>query len=287
MIPRPFAPLLLAAALCTGCRPTAPTAALRPPATVRYEARGVLQKIDVAGRRAVVAHEAIPGYMEAMTMEFDVAAGAPLETLAPGDVIQFQLAVNDTHGWIESLNHTGHTAPAPVPVSAGGPPPGTPLPDCALTDARGQALRLRDFRGRALAFTFIFTRCPLPDYCPLMNRHLNAVQAALTTGEAANWQLLSLSFDPDYDTPARLAAYAAPYQPDPAHWTFATGRAAEVRALGTVFGLAFSNSGTPLEHNLRTVVVDAAGRVQRVFIGNAWTAAELTAEMQRAMTAQP
>ena len=280
-----FLPLLVFA--LAGCDRPPRVAPQNAPEAVRYEGRGVLQKIDAAGRRAVIAHEEIPGYMEAMTMEFSVPDAPLLAGLVPGDIVTFRLAVTPARGWIDRLQKTGHTAPAPVPISIDGPPPGTPLPDCALTDARGQALRLHDFRGRALAFTFIFTRCPLPDYCPLMNRHLSAVQAALTTGEAANWQLLSLSFDPDYDTPARLAAYAAPYQPDPAHWTFATGRAAEVRALGTVFGLAFANTGTPLEHNLRTVVVDAAGRVQRVFIGNAWTAAELTVEMQRAMAAQP
>ncbi len=249
--------------------------------------RASLQEVIADGRKAVIAHETIAGSMGAMTMEFDAASPAELAGLAPGDVLAFRLSVAETRSWIDRVRKTGHTTPAPRGLAGDALPPGTPLPDCALIDSRGQTLHMSDFKGRALAFTFIFTRCPLPDYCPRMNRNLGAVQGALAKDEGANWHLLSLSFDPDYDTPERLAKYAEPYQPDPAHWTFATGRAEAVRKLGAAFGLAFSSTGVPLDHNLRTVVVDAAGRVQKVFIGNEWSPEELTAEMRRAMTAQP
>ena len=112
-------------------------------------------------------------------------------------------------------------------------------------------------------------------------------RALAQPGADANWQLLSISFDPDYDTPARLAEYAMHFHPDAAHWTFATGARDDVFNLGGACGLSVAGESGRFNHNLRTVVVDAAGRVQRVFAGTEWTAAELTAEMQRAMTAKP
>ena len=165
-------------------------------------------------------------------------------------------------------------------------PTSVALPDSALVNERGDALHLRDFRGKALAFTFFFTRCPYPDFCPRMNTQFADVQRVLAAGTEKNWQLLSISLDPSYDTPARLAEYATRYTPDAAHWMFVTGDAGEIRALGEAVGLAIKKDGERIDHNLRTVVVDAAGDVQKIFEGNAWTSAELTAEMQRAMAAQ-
>jgi protein SCO1/2 len=154
-----------------------------------------------------------------------------------------------------------------------------------LKDSHGTPLRLRDFQGRALAFTFIFTRCPLPDFCPRMNAHFAAVQRALAAAAPdAKWSLLCISLDPAYDTPARLAEYATRYGPDAARWTFATGALADIEKIATACGLQVARGGALPEHNLRTVVVDAAGRVQRTFTGNEWTPEELTAEMQRAMS---
>lgn len=278
---------LLLCAAYIGCDRAPAPAILKAPVVTTYEVKGVLQEVLGDGRKAVITHENIPGYMAAMTMQFEAASAADLGGLAPGDVLAFRLSVMETHSSIDRVRKLGHTTPTPRVATGEGLPPGTPLPDCELLDSRGQTLQLSSFKGRALAFTFIFTRCPLPDYCPRMNLNLGAVQSALANDAAANWHLLSLSFDPDYDTPERLAKYAEPYQPDPAHWTFATGRADEVRALGTAFGLAFSGTGAALDHNLRTVVVDAAGRVQKVFTGNEWKAEELIAEMRKAMTAQP
>ncbi len=274
---RRFLPLLIFA--LAGCDRPPRVAPQSAPETVRYEGRGVLQKIDAAGRRAVIAHEAIPGYMEAMTMEFDVAAGAPLEALAPGDVIQFQLAVNDTHGWIESLTRTGHTALAPTADTAL-PAVGTPLPDSALTDERGQPFRLSEYRGRVFAFTFFYTRCPFPDFCPLLAERFGAAQRLrLADG---GWSLLSISLDPATDTPAVLAAYARKVGAADGRWRFATGDAAQLEKLSAPFGLTVVRAGAVLNHNLRTVVVGADGRVRRIFSGNQWSAAELAAELQRA-----
>ena len=280
---------LLPALALFGCERPSPHAIPDAARVSTYEARGVMRKIDAQRGKAVIAHDAITGYMEAMTMEFDVADAESLTALMPGDAITFRLTVNETRSWIDQLRKTGRGEIAAVPTTdMGSLPPGAPLPDCALVDQRGGAFRLSDFKGRALAFTFIFTRCPLPDFCPLMNRNLAEVQRELSAdGADANWHLLSISFDPEYDTPARLAEYARPYETDDAHWTFATGALEDIGKLGGAFGLMVARNGGQIDHTLRTVVVDAAGRVQKIFAGNDWKAAELIGEMRKAMAVKP
>ena len=272
-----------------GCDRPAPRAIPAAPRLSTYEARGVLRKIDAPRGKAVIAHETITGFMEAMTMEFDVPDAASLAALQPGDALAFRLNVDDTRSWIDRVKKTGRSEVAtPAATAMESLQPGAPLPDCPLVDSRGVVFHLGDFKGRALAFTFIFTRCPLPDFCPLMNRNLAAAHRALTADTArTNWHLLSISFDPQYDTPERLAAYASPYLADSARWTFATGEIADVQKLGEAFGLLVARNGEQIDHTLRTVVVDAAGRVQKIFVGNEWSAAELIGEMQRAMDAKP
>ena len=279
----------LLALLLFGCDRRAPRAVTDAPRVSAYEVSGVVRKIDAPRGKAVIAHDAIAGYMEAMTMEFDVTEVESLTALQPGDVIAFRLSVNDTRSWIDQVRKTGRVENTALPTTeTGALPPGTPLPDCALVDQRGAAFRLSDFKGRALAFTFIFTRCPLPDFCPLMNRNLAETQRELSTdGANANWHLLSISFDPEYDTPARLTEYALAYETESGRWTFATGASDDIGKLGGAFGLMVARDGGQIDHTLRTVVIDAAGRVQKVFAGNEWKAAELIDEMRRAMSVKP
>jgi protein SCO1/2 len=265
-----------------------------PPKTTTYAVNGVLREVSADRRKAVIAHEAIPGYMEAMTMEFDVHDSVLPNGLEPGDRVAFRLSVTETKSWIDRVRKLGSTAEprpavtAPVIPNAASTQIGMLLPDCALIDQRGRAFRLSDLKGKALAITFIFTRCPLPNFCPLMNRHFAEVQRALKDEPTlSDWHLVSVTFDPEYDTSERLAKYAEFYEPDPAHWTFAGGELAAIQQLGSAVGLSVSNQGGPLDHNLRTVVVDAAGRVQKVFAGNEWKPRELLDEMKRAMAAQP
>ena len=257
-----------------------------------FDARGVIREIAADGRKAVIRHEEIPGYMEAMTMQLEVKDTNELVNLRPGDQINFRLLVTDTDAWIDHVQKTG----AGVEVAAVATPaapslkelnPGDPLLDCILTNQLGRTIQLSDFKGGALAFTFIFTRCPLPTYCPRMNHHFAAVQTALLAGQAGtNWQLLSISFDPEFDTPARLLNYAADHNYDLDHWSFATGTEANIRQLGGAFGLAYWRLGGTFNHNVRTVVVDAAGRVQKIFPNNEWQPAELVEEMKKAMAAK-
>ena len=284
----PFLPLFVAS-LLAGChRPPAP----KPREAERvstFAAAGVVRKVDAERRKAVIAHETIAGFMEAMTMEFDVASGEPLADLRAGDAVAFRLSVNETRSWIDQVRKTGRASEvATFPQGGESLAAGDLLPDGALMDQRGVAFHLADFKGRALAITFIFTRCPLPDFCPLMNRNFAEVRRELSSDAAhSNWHLLSISFDPEYDTPARLAEYAKPYEIENGHWSFATGATEDIQKLGDAFGLTVARNGAQIDHTLRTVVIDATGRVQKIFIGNGWSASELTDEMRRAMDAKP
>src|SRR5262249_33479455 len=147
------------------------------------------------------------------------------------------------------------------------------LPDYHFTNQLGQAVSTAQFKGQALAITFLFTRCPFPNFCPLMANNFAEVQKKLgmMTNAPANWHLLTISFDPEFDTPAVLARYAEAHGADANRWTFATGALVDVRAIGEQFGLVFWNEEAGIiSHNLRTVVIDSSGRVQKIFTGNDW-----------------
>ena len=204
--------------------------------------------------------------------------------------------MTETDGWIDRVRKIGTSAP---PLATNIPAPKTSnlkfaevkqvevgdlLPDCVLTNQAGRQIRLSDFRGRALAFTFIFTRCPFPVYCPRMNNNLGGAQKQLAEPKGnTNWHLLSISFDPEFDTPTRLTTYGKTYRQDPEHWSFATGNLNDIRDLGEGFGLMFYKKSGTIEHNVRTVVVNPEGRVHHIFPGNEWTSDELVAEMKKAM----
>ncbi len=172
------------------------------------------------------------------------------------------------------------TTRAEVPLLA----VGDEVPDCELVNEQGKTFHLRDYRGQAVALTFIFTRCPLASYCPLMSSHFLVAQRELTK-EAGDkkWHLLSLSFDPEHDTPDKLQAYAKAHSADASRWTFATGKGDAVIHFGASFGLTARFEEGLLNHNLRTVVIDAKGRVQHLFKGNEWKPAELVWELRKAM----
>jgi len=277
-----------AVALAGGCRGSGED---EEPAT-RYRLEGRVVSVDIEGRTLGVAHEEIPGFMPAMTMEFPVRAkeAVLLPNVAPGDEVSATLAVSASRHWIEDLVVVKKGAPVPGPSaqeSAPGPRPGDELPDVALVNQDGRALHLSDYRGRALALTFVFTRCPMPDFCPLMMKGFAAVHAALVADPALRERthLLTISFDPAHDTPEVLRAYGLPWQktdPPFTHWDLATGEVEAIRELGAALDLEFVEEEGAFTHNLRTAVVDPEGRLVRLRRGNAWTAEELLADLATA-----
>jgi protein SCO1/2 len=248
-----------------------------------YDVRGVVKEVRREKAQLVVRHDEIPGYMEAMVMAFTVRDRRLLDAVKPGDVVSFRLSVTDQDDWIDTLNVTGHaTLPALAPDAAAVEPlkPGDPLPDFTLTDSRGQPVRLADYRGCAFAYTFIFTRCPFPKFCPLLTEKFAKTQALLAGGAA---KLLSISIDPAHDTPEVLATYAARYQADPVRWRIATGDLAVLTTLALRSGANFWEEKGVLTHNLRTVVIGSDGKVRRIFTDNEWTPAQLAEELTKAV----
>src|SRR5436190_1332550 len=144
-----------------------------PEKTIHFQVRGILHKLSADRRRAVIAHDDIAGYMKAMTMEFDLSDPNEAATLHPGDILTFRLSVTDTKSWIDEIKKTGQTElpPRTETEATATAAAARQLPDVALIDQRGQHFRLDDLRGRVIAITFMFTRCPLPNFCPLMSRN--------------------------------------------------------------------------------------------------------------------
>jgi protein SCO1/2 len=218
-------------------------------------------------------HEAIPNYMDAMTMPFKVREARELAGLRPGDKIRYCLKVTDTESWVEQIFRTGTTSaeeskPADPPaVAARATKPRHPLMDYPFTNELGQAVRLGDFRGQALAITFFFTRCPIPDYCPRLSKNFEEASQKLMAmpGGPTNWHFLSVTFDPGTDTPSVLRAYGERYQYDPKHWSFVTGPMEKISELASASDLKFENAGGFFNHEFRTLIIDAAGHLQMVF----------------------
>lgn len=257
--------------------------------TTSYRARGVVERIVPGRNQATINTEAIPGYMMAMTMDYPVRNTNELNAIAPGDKVTFTLMVTKTNDWIENVRCVGHSSVAPqasmsMKMSGSGmmlPPElkdGDMLPAGTLVAETGERIHLSDFRGKALAFTFFFTRCPLPNYCPLMSRNFAATRKILFSEANAptNWELLSISFDPANDTPETLVRYAGYYRGDnSAHWLFAAATPKTLATLAPALDLMVVHHGATISHNLRTVVVDPRGRIYRQFDGNQWTPQQL------------
>jgi protein SCO1/2 len=168
--------------------------------------------------------------------------------------------------------------------------PGDLLPDGTLMTETGSEIHFSDFRGRALAFTFFFTRCPLPDFCPRMNRNFAETRQLLLSDASAptNWQFLSISFDPNYDQPDVLSRYAGVYRGDDArHWLFATASTNTLANLAPRLDLMVLHQGANISHNMRTVVLDPQGRIASQFDGNTWTPQQLADAIVQAARKTP
>jgi protein SCO1 len=246
----------------------------RPDTNVQtFTATGVVKELKADGRTVVVAHEAITNYMVAMTMPFKVKQPEELTGLRSGDKIRFRLKVTDTESWVEGISKTGgalaqETKPAEAPAAATvAPKPRHPLLDYPFTNELGQAMRLKDFRGQALAITFFFTRCPIPDYCLRLSRNFDEASQKLSAmaGGPTNWHFLSVTFDPEFDTPSVLRAYGEHYQYDPKHWNFLTGSKEKIGELASASDVKYEPASGFIEHNFRTLIIDAAGHLQMVF----------------------
>jgi len=285
---KPIILLAVTLALLTGCKRESSAPPVFPATNQTYAVRGIVQTIPPDLRHATIKHEKIPGYMEAMTMSFSVHDTNALARLAPGDQITFTLVVTADDDWIENIQRIGKsgvTGPPGWHVAEPELEVGDLLPDAEFTSELGQKIHFSDFRGRAVAFTFFFTSCPLPEYCPRMNKNFSEARKILLaeTNALANWQLLSISFDSAVDQPLVLASYAGIYRGlNPDHWLFAVASTNTLAALAPKLDLNVWRENGVLSHNLRTVVLDGGGKIFKQFDGNDWTPAQLAEAIRAA-----
>ncbi len=269
---------------------TPPTTSQTEPST--YSVRGVVEKIAPDHRSVTIHHQAIPGYMMEMTMDFPVKNPQELEGIAAGDKISFTLNVTAETAWINHILAEGHAnTTLPLQTESQTAPltkltVGDKVPDGDFVTEDGRTLHFSDFRGKVMAVTFFFTRCLIPDYCPLMNRNFEKTRALLLSSNpgSSKWQLLSLSFDGAFDNPRILTAYAKHYrssQDD--RWLFGTASPKTLAEVGAPLGLKIIKQGDSIAHNLRTLVLDADGRVIHQFNDNSWTPSQLVEIMQAAL----
>ena len=268
----------------------AATACGRAPEPKRYEVRGQILSVDPQRQEVLVDHENIEGFMPAMTMPYKVRDVALLEGKAPGDLITATLVVEEVSGYLSAITTTGR---APIANPPAGPritdadllKGGDAVPDHALVDQSRTPRPMGSLRGHRVALTFMYTRCPLPDFCPLMDKQFAEVQQAIRTSpELADVRLVSVTLDPGFDTPAVLATHANALGADPRLWHFVTGDRDEVLAFAKRFGVLTEpgESSAVVVHNLRTAVIDPQGRLVKAYSGNMWSPAELVADLKAA-----
>jgi protein SCO1/2 len=258
-----------------------------------FPLKGQVLAVNVDTSELAVKHEDIPGLMPAMTMTFKVADRRVLFERVPGDLIEATLVLTQRESRLRDVRKVGFSTLAPPAVSAAATSgfellkPGDALPDESFVDEHGRARRLSDWRGRVVAITFIYTRCPIPTFCPLMDRHFASIQATIRSDRSLEGRvhLLSVTFDPAYDTPEVLEAHARKVGAHPATWSFLTGGRDEIDRFAARLGVSVVREENPADitHNLRTAVVDAEGRIERVFTGNDWTPAQVVSTIRDAL----
>ena len=257
-----------------------------------YELKGQVLTVKPETKEILVKHEDIKGFMPAMTMPYIVEDGAELKDIAAGDLITAMLVVEVNRAYLQNIKKTG-SAPIPadarttIPAAAGVHilQAGDAVPDTPLVDQDGKTISLNDFRGSALAVSFIYTRCPLAQFCPLIDRRFQEAQDLLADDpRASRVKLLSISFDPKFDRAEVLRGHAKKAGADERVWRFATADEAIVDRLAAEFGINVirEKDGT-ITHNLRTTVIAPSGRIVAILDDNAWSALELATALKNAV----
>jgi protein SCO1/2 len=260
------------------------------PVTRRYSFTGKVVSIDAQQQSAIINGEAIPGFMDAMTMPYTVKPPATLNHLLPGDTISADVVVisddknSDTPSyWLENVKVTAH-ADSPQPPAGNSlhmPAPGEDVPDFSLLNQDGKRISLQQYRGKTVLVTFIYTRCPFPDFCPRMSGNFAEIDKQLASNPAlAATQLLSISFDPEHDTPKVLRDYAfrVAHTQDPAlfkRWQFAVPTSADLPKLANFFALTVKPEGGLITHNLSTAVIGPDGKIVSWRHGGDWLPSDL------------
>ncbi|MES2594471.1 MAG: SCO family protein [Verrucomicrobiota bacterium] len=244
-----------------------------------YDVRGVIQELRPETREMIIRHETIPGYMDAMVMPFSVRDPQLFQQVTVGDSISFKLKVTTKEDWMEGLKVTAHSKTAVTAPKAGNAAikPGETLSfkGIKLVDQNGRAFDLEETRGKSLALTFFFTRCPFPKMCPLLADKFAAVQQALIAQKKQDVLLLSVTIDPKHDQPDVLLRYATQYKADIHYWRIATGELSEITKLSAVCRVDFWEDQGLINHSLLTLVISPEGKVTHFYPDNGWTSEQM------------
>jgi protein SCO1 len=254
----------------------------------RYDLKGKVVAVEPDKHLVTVSHEDVKGYMPAMTMPFTVNNESDLQFLARDDEITATLVVDGSRTWLEGLiitRQSTNTSAMPTEVMA---KEGDEVPNYTLRNQDNREIRLHNYRGKTLLLTFIYTRCPVPEYCTLMSNNFAQIDRALGQDPELyeKTHLLSISIDPAYDTPKVLRSYGAAhterYQNETfAHWEFAGGTGEQVKDIAQFFGLMYFPEKDQIIHGLRTVIIGPDGKVAKIYSGNEWKTEDVLAELQK------
>jgi protein SCO1/2 len=285
--------VLIVSACSSGRMSSSPPTSNNPEASSsaqRYEVKGKVVSVDQANHKVTIDHEEIKGYMEAMTMPFTLLEDWVYPELKPGALIQATLVVDQGRSWLENpvvSNVVDPNLVSKTEDSGVEPAAGTETPDFALVNQDGNKISFKQYRGKALVMTFIYTRCPLPDYCPLMTNNFVEVNRELQGKPALRdkTRLLSVTVDPDYDKPKVLRDYGARFAGSDnegfKRWEFATGSPNQIKSVAQFFGLNYWQEKDQIIHGLRTAIITPDGKVAKVYRGNDWKPEDVLRDLEK------
>ncbi|MBA3512810.1 MAG: SCO family protein [Pyrinomonadaceae bacterium] len=274
--------LLIALLALAGCRRDNSNAK-------HYELKGKVLTVEKDKHLVTVSHEEIKGFMDAMTMPFTVRDEWVFDQAGAGDQITATLVVDGAESWLENVVIIKSNAEPGIKASPGavGANTGDEVPDFALVNQDNEPIRTGQYKGKALLLTFIYTRCPIPEYCTLMSNNFSSVDRELQKQPELHrkTRLLSISIDPSYDTPAVLRSYGASHtgrfgDETFSHWAFATGTREQVKEVAQFFGLQYYPEKDQILHGLRTAIIAPNGKVHKVYRGNEWKPEEVLKDIE-------
>lgn len=259
--------------------------------TKRYPMQGEVVAKSAATGEITVNHGDIPGFMSAMTMPYRVKDPAVVQQVQPGDKIAAEVVVGNDRSnyWLEKVRITDQSGRGQVKTPTGSQMlmPGARVPDVPLINQDARKIRLSDFAGKALLVTFIYTRCPMPNFCPRLSSQFARIHNALKKNAADydKTHLLTISFDPQYDTPAVLRKYGLAYldgdESGFSHWDFASTNPADLRRLAQAFGLEYEEADNQISHTMSIILIAPGGTVAKYWSTD-WTWTELMESLQHA-----
>jgi protein SCO1/2 len=257
----------------------------------KHSVEGILLEVDVARHSIVVSCDAIPGYMEPMVMPFSARNTEILKTLTPGMSLRFEMIEGEGQALAEDLQVIQNSNHESEPTEAGrltflhralDPTAvakivrvGQTVPDFELIDQAQQKTRLSQFKGKVVALTFTYSRCPNPSYCFRLSNNLSLLERRFSAKAKQQLMLITVVIDPDQDRGKALEKYADTWKADPAAWRFLTGSLADVREVAERFGMNFWSDEGFLTHTFHTVIIDRNGRLAANLEGNQFTAQQL------------